>query len=145
MGVAGGLGGQSGGTGHTGVNLDDRVLEGLGIQSKLHVAAALDLQGGDDVQSGGAQHLELPVGQGLGGGHHDGVAGVDATGSIFSMEQIWMTLPAESRMTSNSISFQPEMHRSMSTWPTRERWMPRSQSPQGGLVVGDAAAGAPRV
>ena len=48
------------------------------------------------------------------------------TGSMFSMEQIWITFPAESRMTSNSISFQPEMHRSISTCPTRERWMPRS-------------------
>ena len=47
------------------------------------------------------------------------------TGSMFSMEQMVMTLPAPSRMTSNSISFQPEMHRSMSTWPTRLRWMPR--------------------
>ena len=48
------------------------------------------------------------------------------TGSMFSMEQIWMTLPAESRMTSNSISFQPAMERSMRTWPTRDMWMPRS-------------------
>ena len=47
------------------------------------------------------------------------------TGAMFSMEQIWMTLPAESRMTSNSISFQPAMHRSMSTWPTRLSWIPR--------------------
>ena len=47
---------------------------------ELHVAPALDLQGGDDVQGGGAEHLELPVGQGLGGGHHDGVAGMDAHG-----------------------------------------------------------------
>ena len=33
---------------------------------------------GDDVQGGGAEHLELLVRQGLGGRHHDGVAGVDA-------------------------------------------------------------------
>ena len=38
-----------------------------------------------------------------------------------NMEQMVMTLPALSRITSNSISFQPEMHRSMSTWPTRLR------------------------
>ena len=49
------------------------------------------------------------------------------TGSMFSMEQMVMTLPAPSRITSNSISFQPAMHRSMSTWPTRDRLMPRSE------------------
>ena len=32
------------------------------------------------------------------------------TGSKFSMEQMAMTLPRESLMVSNSISFQPEMH-----------------------------------
>ena len=32
------------------------------------------------------------------------------TGSRFSMLQTVMTLPLESRMTSYSISFQPEMH-----------------------------------
>ena len=47
------------------------------------------------------------------------------TGSMFSMAQIWITLPAPSRMTSNSISFQPEMHRSMRTWPTRDSSSPR--------------------
>ena len=79
-GVAGGLGGQGGGAGHTGVDLDDRVLIAVGVQGELHVAPALDLQGGDDVQSGGAEHLIFLVGQGLGGGHHDGVAGVHAHG-----------------------------------------------------------------
>ena len=48
-------------------------------------------------------------------------------GSMFSMEQMVITLPAPSRMTSNSISFQPEMHRSMSTSWTRERFRPRSE------------------
>src|SRR5699024_5305047 len=79
-GVAGGLGGQGGGAGHTGVDLDDRVLIAVGVQGELHVAPALDLQGGDDVQGGGTEHLILLVGQGLGGGHHDGVAGVHAHG-----------------------------------------------------------------
>jgi len=46
------------------------------------------------------------------------------TGSKFSMLQTMMQLPALSRMTSYSISFQPEMHFSMSTWPTRERASP---------------------
>ena len=38
------------------------------------------------------------------------------TGSKFSMEHTAMTLPTESRMTSNSISFHPAMHFSISTW-----------------------------
>jgi hypothetical protein len=37
------------------------------------------------------------------------------TGSKFSIEQTVMMLPLLSRMTSNSISFQPETQRSMST------------------------------
>ena len=32
------------------------------------------------------------------------------------MEQTVMTLPLQSRMTSNSISFQPEMHFSTRIW-----------------------------
>ena len=77
-GIAGGLGGQGGGAGHTGVHLDDRILKAVRVQSQLHVAAAHDAQMGDDVQRGLPQHLELLVRQSLGGGHHDGVAGVDA-------------------------------------------------------------------
>ncbi len=41
------------------------------------------------------------------------------TGSMFSMLQTVMQLPAASRMTSYSISFQPAMQRSTSTSPTR--------------------------
>ena len=79
-GVAGGLGGQRGGAGHTGVDLDDRVVEAVGLERELAVAAALDAQLGDDVQRSGAQHLILVVGQSLGGGHDHRVAGVDADG-----------------------------------------------------------------
>ena len=79
-GVAGGLGSQSGRTGHTGVDLDDRVVKAVGLQGKLAVAAALDAQLGDDVQRGGAEHLVLFIGQGLAGRDDDGVAGVDADG-----------------------------------------------------------------
>ena len=46
------------------------------------------------------------------------------TGSTFSMEQTVMQLPFRSRMTSNSISFQPEMHFSISTWVMGERRRP---------------------
>ena len=61
-------------------------------------------------------HLVLFVHQGEGGGHHDGVSGVDAHGSKFSMEQMVMAVPLWSRITSNSISFHPKMYFSMSTW-----------------------------
>ena len=79
-GIPRGLGGQGGGPGDSGVDLDDGVLKAVGVQGKLAVAAAFNAQLLDDFQGGGAEHLVLPVGQGLGGGHHDGVAGVDAHG-----------------------------------------------------------------
>ena len=79
-GVAGGLGSQSGRAGHTGVDLDDRVVKAVGFQSELAVAAALDAQLGDNVQRSGAEHLVLVVGQGLGGSHDHRIAGVDADG-----------------------------------------------------------------
>ena len=46
------------------------------------------------------------------------------TGSRFSMLQMVMALPLLSRITSNSISFQPEMHFSTRIW-----WMGDSRSP----------------
>ena len=79
-GIAGGLGGQGGGAADTGVHLDDRILKAVRVQSQLHVAAAHDAQMSDDVQRRLAEHLEFLVRQSLGGGHHDGVAGVDAHG-----------------------------------------------------------------
>ena len=79
-GIACGLGSQCGRAGHTGVDLDDGIIKAVGLQGKLAVAAALNAQLGDDIQSSGAQHLILVVAQGLGGCHDDGVAGVDAHG-----------------------------------------------------------------
>ena len=38
------------------------------------------------------------------------------TGSKFSIEHMAMALPLESRITSNSISFQPLMHFSTRIW-----------------------------
>lgn len=109
-GVAGGLGGQGRGAGHTGVDLDDRVIVAVWLQGKLAVAATLNAQLGDDIQRGGTQHLVLVIGQGLGGSHDHGIAGVDTDGVRFSMLQTVITLPLWSRMTSYSISFQPAMH-----------------------------------
>ena len=73
-----GLGGQSGGTAHSGVHLDDAVFEAGGMEGELHIAAAGDFQLIDDVQRGGAQHLVLLVAQCLGRCHHDAVPGVHA-------------------------------------------------------------------
>ena len=77
-GVAAGFGGQCGGAGHTGIDLNEVVLEGFGVQRKLDVAAAFDFQRTDNFQRTVPKHLIFPVGQGLGRAHHNGVAGVDA-------------------------------------------------------------------
>ena len=51
-GVAGGLGGQGRAAGDPGVDLDEVVFRGGGIQGELDVAAALDLQLPDDLDGG---------------------------------------------------------------------------------------------
>ena len=79
-GVAGGLGGQGRGAGHAGIDFNDKVTEGMGIQGKLHIASALHVQGADDAQGAVPEHMIFFVGQGLAGGDHNGVAGVDAHG-----------------------------------------------------------------
>ncbi len=77
-GIAGGLGGQGGGTGYSGIYLDDAVLEAVRIQSVLHIAAAGDAELGDDVQRTGSEHLVFLVRQGLGRRHHNGITGMHA-------------------------------------------------------------------
>ena len=77
-GVAGSLGSQSGGAGHTGVDLDQVVLGGVGVQGKLHVAAAFDLQFPNDLDGGIVQHLLIFRAQGHDGSHNQAVAGVHA-------------------------------------------------------------------
>ena len=49
-GIAGGLGGQRGGTADAGIDLNDRVLKAVRVQSKLHITAAHNAKVGDDVQ-----------------------------------------------------------------------------------------------
>ena len=78
--VAGSFGGKCGGTGHSGIDLDEVILEGFGVQRELDVAAALNFQRTDQAQGGIPEHVILLVGQRLGGTDHDGVAGVDAHG-----------------------------------------------------------------
>ena len=79
-GVAGGLGGQRGGTGDTGVDLNEVVFGGIGVERKLDVAAALHLQRPDDLDGGVVEHLHVVVAEGHDGGDHHAVAGVDAHG-----------------------------------------------------------------
>ena len=79
-GIPRGLRGQGGGPAHPGVHLNHRVFKAVGVQGQLHVAPAHNPQVGDDIQRRLAEHLEFLVRQGLGGSHHDGIAGVDAHG-----------------------------------------------------------------
>ena len=76
--IAGSFGGKCGGTGHSGVDLDEVILEGLGVQRELDVAAALNFQRADQAQGGIPEHVILFVGQRLRRADHDGVACVDA-------------------------------------------------------------------
>ena len=78
--IAGSFGGKCGGTGHSGVDLDEVILEGFGVQCELDVAAALNFQRADQAQGGITKHVILFVGQRLRRADHDGVAGVDAHG-----------------------------------------------------------------
>ena len=77
-GIACGLGGQGGGTAHTGIYLDDAVFKAVRVQGVLYVAASRYAQLTDNIESGGTQHLVFLVPQSLGGSHHDAVAGVHA-------------------------------------------------------------------
>ena len=61
-----------------GIDLDDRVVVGVGRERELDVAAALDAERPDDGQGRGAEPLVDRVGQRLDGRDHDGVAGMDA-------------------------------------------------------------------
>ena len=80
-GEAGGLGGQGRGTRDARVHLDDQDAPGFGVNAELHVrAAGFHAYGAHDATSQVTQDLVLAVGEGLGGGHGDAVAGVDAHG-----------------------------------------------------------------
>ena len=80
-GEARGLGGESGGTAHTGVHLDDDDAAVGGVDGELHVGAARgDADALQDCQRVVAQTLQLDVGQGLSRGDGDGIAGVHAHG-----------------------------------------------------------------
>ena len=65
---------------HAGVDLDDGVLKAVGVERELAVAAADDVERGDDVQRRAAQHLKLLVRERQRRGDDDAVAGVHADG-----------------------------------------------------------------
>ena len=75
---AGGLRGQRRGAAHPRVHLDHHEVARVGLEGELDVAAAgLDPHPADAGEGGVPHALVLDVGQGLGGGHGDRVAGVD--------------------------------------------------------------------
>ena len=142
-GVAGGLGGQGRGAGHPGVHLNDGVLKGIRVQGKLAVAAAHDPQLRNDVQGGGAEHLILLVRQGQGRGHHDGVPGVDAH-----------RVKVFHGTDGNHVAGAVPQGLKLDLFPAGDAALHQNlvdggliqaalgDLPQGGLVPGDAAAGA---
>src|SRR5690606_42109553 len=80
-GKAGGLGGQGGGAGYTGVHLDHHQPTIGGIDRELDVGApGLNADLPQHLNGGVAHDLVFLVGQGLGRGDGNGVAGVDAHG-----------------------------------------------------------------
>ena len=78
--VAGRLRGERGRARHAGIDLDDGVVKAVGIERELAVAAADDVERGDDVQRRAAQHLKLLVRERQRRGDDDAVAGVYADG-----------------------------------------------------------------
>ena len=79
-GITGSLGSQSGRAGNAGVDLDQIVLRGVRIQSKLDVAAAFNLQLLDELDGGVVQHLLVFLAQGHDGSDNAGVTGMHADG-----------------------------------------------------------------
>ena len=76
--ITGGLGRQGRRTAQAGVDLDDAVVVGLGVEGILDVALAHNVQVADTLTRQGLQCLYLLVGERTGGRHHDALARVDA-------------------------------------------------------------------
>ena len=79
-GIAAGLGGEGGGAGDAGVDLNQEILAGIRIQGELDIAAALDLQLADDADGTVVEHFEVAVVQTQNRGHDDGITRVHADG-----------------------------------------------------------------
>ena len=71
---------QSRGSGNTGIYLDYRILKASGMQCKLTVTATFYLQGRNDVQSRGPQHLVFLVRKGNCRSHNDTVTSMHTNG-----------------------------------------------------------------
>ena len=78
--VTGSLGGQSGRTRKTSIDLNDTVVETVGLQSVLDVAFTNNTQMTNDLDGGSTEHVVLLVRQGLTGGNDDTVTSVDTQG-----------------------------------------------------------------
>ena len=79
-GITARLGRQRRRTGNTGVDLNQVILEGMGVKSKLNIASALDLQRANDLQRTVAEHMIFLIGERLRGTNDNGVACVDSHG-----------------------------------------------------------------
>ena len=77
-GVTARLGSKRGRTGNAGVDLDQEVFARIGVQGKLNVATALDLEFPNDLDRAVLQHFEVVLVEGHNGRYDDGIARVDA-------------------------------------------------------------------
>ena len=78
--VASSLGSKSGRTRQTSVDLNDTVVETIGLKSVLNVALSNDTQVTNDLDSGSAEHVVLLITEGLRRRDDDTVTSVDAEG-----------------------------------------------------------------
>ncbi len=145
-GKARGLGGQGRGAGDPGVHFDDHHLAVFGVDGKLNVGAAGFHPDFPDDGDGRIPHgLVLPVGEGLGRGHGDGIAGVHPHGvQVFDGaddHHVVLEIPHHFQ-----FEFLPAHHRLFQHHLGDHAGCKafRGQEFQVLQVVGDAAAGAPQ-
>ena len=74
------LGSKGRGSGYSGVNLDQVILERFGIKGKLNVTSSADLQGSDELKSRVTEHVIFFIGKSLGRAYYNGVTGMDSYG-----------------------------------------------------------------
>ena len=75
--VSGSLGGQSRGSRETGVDLNDTVVETIGLESVLDVTLANNTKMSDNLDGSTSEHVVLLIAQGLTGGNDNGVTSVN--------------------------------------------------------------------
>jgi hypothetical protein len=75
--ISGGFGGQSRRSRETGVDLNDTVVEAIGLESVLDVTLANNTKMTDDLDGSASEHVVLLITQGLTGGNDNGVTGVN--------------------------------------------------------------------